>query len=346
MVPLANPQIDQETIKHVNWILASGDLSTGEVVEEFEQAFGMFSDREHATAVSSGSVALEMTLETIFEQGSRIALSPYNCAATLYSVLRADLQPTFVDAEPDSCGIDPNSLSEIGTSVDGVLVTHLFGEPSRVDDVLAVSTEHNITIIEDFAQAPGAEVNGRVTGSIGAVSVCSFGATKNLTTAEGGMILTDDPAIEERVSCARSNTNDVSPPPRSVRMNDIEAAIGLGQLGSYDETVDRKHRIAKIYRQKADTGRHPVTRSSATNVYHAYPIRHAEADRLASHLEAHDIGTSRLYSKPLHKYEEAPSVDRSFPVAKALSAEIVLLPIHAGMSEADAHEVVAALESF
>lgn len=346
MVPLANPQIDQETIEHVSSLLVSGDLSTGEVVREFEQAVGTFSDREHATAVSSGSVALEMALEAVFEPNSRIAISPYNCGATLYSVLRAGLRPTFVDAEPDSFGIDPDSLSEFGTTVDGALIAHLFGEPSRVDDILAVSTAHDITIIEDFAQAPGAEANGRVTGSVGTVSVCSFGATKNLTTAEGGIILTDDRAIEKRVSRTRSNTDDVSPAPRSVRMNDIEAAIGLGQLESYHEKVEEKRRIAEIYRQEVDIGRHPVTRPSATNVYHAYPMRHAAADHLVSHLEKHDIGASRLYSKPLHEYKEAPAVDRSFPVAEALSAEIVLLPIHAGMSEADAREVVAALESF
>ncbi|GAB3411969.1 DegT/DnrJ/EryC1/StrS family aminotransferase [Haloparvum alkalitolerans] len=346
MVPLADPQVDRETIEHVSSLLASGDLSTGEAVEEFEQTFGAFSDRKYATAVCSGSVALEMALEAVFDSGSRIALSPYNCGATLYSVLRAGLQPAFVDAEPDSCGIDPESLSTVGTSVDGVLVAHLFGEPSRVDDLLTVSDANDITVVEDFAQAPGAEADGRVTGSIGTVSVCSFGATKNITTAEGGVVLSDDPAIEERVSRSRSNTDDVSPPPRSVRMNDIEATIGLGQLENYDETVGRKRHIAEIYRQVSDIGRHPATRQGATNVYHAYPIRHADADRLADHLEAHDIGTSRLYSKPLHEYDEAPSVDRSFPVAEALSAEIVLLPIHAGMSEADAKEVVATLESF
>lgn len=346
MVPLADPQIDQETIERVSSLLASGNLSTGEVVKRFEHSFGAFSDREHATAVSSGSVALEMALEAVFDSGSRIALSPYNCGATLYSVLRAGLQPTFVDAEPDSCGIDPDSLSEVGSAVDGVIVAHLFGEPSLVGDLLDVSGLNDITVVEDFAQAPGAEADGRVTGSIGSVSVCSFGATKNLTTGEGGIILTDDPDIHKYVSRSRSNTGDVSPPPRSVRMNDIEAAIGLGQLENYEEMVAQKRRIADTYRREIDIGCHPTTRERATNVYHAYPVRHSDADRLASHLESNDIGTSRLYSEPLHEYEEAPPGDRSFSVAEALSAEVVLLPIHAGMSKADASEVVRALQSF
>jgi len=346
MVSLADPQLDEQTVERVSELLRSGTLSTGRIVSEFETAFRSIADREHAAAVASGSVALETTLEALFDRGDRIAVSPYNCGAVLYSILRSGLKPEFVDAEPDTCAIDPNGLDAVGKSLDGVVVTHLFGQPARIHDLLNVANERDITVVEDFAQAPGATVNDRPAGSFGKASVCSFGATKNITTAEGGMVLTDDESLAQRVVRGRSNTDDTMPPPRSVRMNDVEAAIGIGQLREYDDTVKQKRRIADVYRDEINIGRQPVVRSDATHVYHAYPLRHPDADQLADHLETHGIGTSRLYNTPLHKYEAAPHVLESYPVAEALSAEVVLLPIHGGMTMEDAHEVARVVGSF
>mgnify|MGYP006271923141 CR=1 FL=1 len=348
MIPLGAPEVSETGIDHVVKLLEGGLLSTGEVVAEFEERFCSFVGRDHGVAVASGSVALELALEATFEEGDRIALSPYNCGSMLYAILRADLNPVFVDAEPETAALDPESLTRIGKPLDGVVSSHLFGHPARIRDIVEVCDRLGATLIDDFAQAPGATVDGDPAGSLGAVGVCSFGATKNVTTAEGGMIVTDDSTIAKYVSEQRTNTDDVTPPPRSVRMNDIEAAIGLSQLEAYDKTITRKRAVATIYREELSDL--PVGLLSvqpwATDVYHAFPVLAPDADRLAAHLDKRDIGTSRLYETPLHEYDAVPPTDNGYPVAERLADEVVLLPIHGQVTDSQARTVADAVAGF
>jgi dTDP-4-amino-4,6-dideoxygalactose transaminase len=162
------------------------------------------------------------------------------------------------------------------------------------------------------------------------------------------MIVTDDPMIAEYVRGQRTNTEDVTPPPRSVRMNDIEAAIGLSQLETYDETITRKRTVAAIYREQLSDLpiEMPSVQPWATDVYHAFPVLTSDADRLAAHLDKRDIGTSRLYETPLHEYDAAPLTDTEYPVAERLADEVVLLPIHGQVTESEARTVANAVAGF
>jgi len=346
MIPLANPPISKEGIDDVTELLTSGQLSVGNVVPEFESSFTKMVECEYGVAVASGSVALELALEAIFEKGDTVALSPYNCGAMLYSVLRTGLEPVFVDSESETGALSAEELRN--TAVDGVLLSHMYGHPAAIDDILAVADSIGAHVVEDVAQTPGATINNTPVGSIGRAGVCSFGATKNLTTAEGGMVVTDAEEIADYVANQRTNTHDVTPPPRSVRMNDIEAAIGLSQLDSYEETLVRKRSVAGIYRAKL--AEQPVelldVQPWATNVYHAFPVLHPEADALAAHLRDRDIGTSRLYETPLHEYDAAPPSDDEYPVAERFAAEVVLLPIHGQVTDSQARTVADAVVDF
>lgn len=348
MIPLGAPEVSDAGIQHVTKLLEDGLLSTGEVVAEFEERFSSFAGRTYGVAVASGSVALELALEAAFEEGDKIALSPYNCGSMLYAILRADLNPIFVDAEPETAALDPDVLTELAVAPDGVVNSHLFGHPARIRDIKDACDRLGATLIDDFAQAPGATAHGEPAGSLGTVGICSFGATKNVTTAEGGMIVTDDPMIAEYVRGQRTNTEDVTPPPRSVRMNDIEAAIGLSQLETYDETITRKRTVAAIYREQLSDLpiEMPSVQPWATDVYHAFPVLTSDADRLAAHLDKRDIGTSRLYETPLHEYDAAPSTDTEYPVAERLADEVVLLPIHGQVTESEARTVANAVAGF
>ena len=347
MIPLGAPAVGDTGIDHVVELLEDGLLSTGEVVAEFEARFSSFVGRSHGVAVASGSVALELALESIFNEGDRVALSPYNCGSMLYSVLHAGLRPVFVDADHETAGIDPDALAE-AAPVDGVVSSHLFGHPARISEIKEVCERLGATLVDDFAQAPGATAHGEPVGSVGSVGVCSFGATKNLTTAEGGIVVTDDPTVAEYVRDQRTNTHDVTPPPRSVRMNDIEAAIGLSQLDSYDATTDRKCAVATIYRKRLSDL--PVEllpeQPWATDVYHAFPVLTPDADRLTAHLDGREIGTSRLYETPLHEYDAAPPVDGEYPVAERFADEVVLLPIHGEVTDSQARTVADAVTDF
>lgn len=348
MIPLATPKVASDGINRVVNLLESGILSTGEIVSEFETQFGEYVGRECGIAVASGSVALELALEAIFEAGDSIAISPYNCGTILYSVQRADLQPVFVDADPNTASVDPARLQDHAVDLEGVLLSHLFGRPADVEAIRDIAASHKLTIVEDFSQAPGAMIDGEMIGAVGQASVCSFGATKNVTTAEGGIVLTDDSVVAEYIEAQRSNTHDISPPPRSVRMNDIEAAIGCSQLQTYHETLDRKRSIAAIYREQlsnveVDLLPDPM---EAKHAYQSFPIRHEDADELASFLNKNDIGTSRLYDTPLHEYKTAPPTERAFPVARQFADKVVLIPIHPQLSDNQAHTIASTVGQF
>lgn len=347
MIHLGAPAVDETGIDHVVELLKDGLLSTGEVVAEFETRFSSFVDRRYGVAVASGSVALELALEASFNEGDRIALSPYNCGSMLYSVLRSDLCPVFVDADPETAGLDPDALAE-AAPLDGVVSSHLFGHPARIDEIKRVCERFGATLVDDFAQAPGATAHGGPVGSVGSVGVCSFGATKNLTTAEGGIVVTDDTAVADYVRDQRTNTHDVTPPPRSVRMNDLEAAVGLSQLDSYNETIDRKETVATIYRERLSAL--PVDLLPvlpwATDVYHAFPVLTPAADQLADHLNEREIGTSRLYETPLHEYDAAPSTNNEYPIAERFANEVVLLPIHGQVTDSQARTVADVVTDF
>lgn len=348
MIPLGSPSISESAIEEIGDLLARGILSTGEVVCEFEDAFSSSVSRTHGVGVVSGSVALELALEATFNAGDVIAVSPYNCGSVLYSVLRAGLKPLFVDVEPETAAISPEVLDTVDEEIDGVLLTHLFGRPAAVAEVLEVARHRDTPVVEDFAQAPGATIGDEPIGSFGRVSVCSFGATKNLTTAEGGMVVTDDEALADYVAEQRTNTDDVTPPPRSVRLNDIEAALGLSQLATYEERLERKRSVAAVYHDElTDLSIDLLPRpAEATCVYHAFPVMHHDADALAAHLRRENVGTNRLYDELLYEYEAAPSTSQRCPVAEQFADEVVLLPIHGEMTDTDARTVASTVRSF
>jgi dTDP-4-amino-4,6-dideoxygalactose transaminase len=348
MIPLGAPAISNAGIDNVVELLEDGLLSTGEMVEEFEAQFSSFVNRSHGVAVASGSVALELALEASFQESDSIALSPYNCGSVLYAVLRAGLRPVFVDADPETAGLSPDTLAEVSPPPDGVVSSHLFGHPARINEIVETCERLGITIVNDFAQAPGVTVHSEPVGSMGTVGVCSFGATKNITTAEGGIVVTDDASVAKYISNQRTNIHDLTPPPRSVRMNDLEAVLGLSQLNSYDETLTRKRAVATIYREQlpSDSVELLPVQSCMTDVYHAFPVLTSDADDLSAYLSEQEIGTSRLYKTLLHEYAAAPPVDGEYPVARRFADEVVLLPIHGQVTNSQARTVADVVTNY
>jgi perosamine synthetase len=345
MISLGNPLVGEAEIEAVSDLLAEGHLSIGDVVAEFEEDFASFTNRAGGAAVASGSVALELALHVLdFDPGDGIVVSPYNCGAILYSILREDLVPVFADIDPATCNLDPGAvraaIKDANVPVEGLLLTHLYGLPADYDKFDQIATTNNLTVVNDFAQAPGATYEGEQVGALGDIGICSFGATKNLTTAEGGMVVSDDPEVLDTVRRLRSNTgSETTTLQRSVRMNDIEAAIGLAQLDRYDEILDRKRVVASIYRERLPSklvGQPELP--DRNDVYHGFPIRCPDRDDLASALADDDIATAPVYDTPLYEYTAyTESVDQpAFPNTEAVSSEILLLPIHAQVTDEQA----------
>jgi dTDP-4-amino-4,6-dideoxygalactose transaminase len=352
MVSLASPTTGQEEIEAVSDLLSRGELSIGDVVEEFETAFSDFADTKDAAAVCSGSVALELAFEVSdLDTGDRVAVSPFNCAAVLYSLVRQGLHPVFCDIRTDSFNIDPNLIGDLTErqEVDGILLTHLYGQPCDMDEIVPIAEENDLTVINDFCQSPGAEYDGKDVAGYGDLGVCSFGATKNITTAEGGTVVSDSTEYIERVRTLRSNTNGDSPTPlRSVRMNDIEAAIGVQQLRKYEDMLADRRMVAERYLNELPSQLTlPKTRPNRTHVYHGFPVRTVHNTKLMESLSDRGVETSVVYEKPLYDYSLAPDTDRSrFPNTESATNEVLLLPIHPDLSHEDVDRVVSEVNAY
>lgn len=355
MIQLGNPFVGEDELDSVSELIAEGHLSIGDIVEKFEHEFATFTDRKGAAAVCSGSMALGLALQvTELDPGDGIVISPYNCGAVLFEPLHHDLVPIFADIDPKTCSLDPESvrkaISDANVPVKGLLVTHLYGLPADFKELEEIAINNGLTIINDFAQAPGALYQNQPIGSVGDIGICSFGPTKNITTAEGGAVVSDDDTKLSRIKALRSNTGSQTPYPQwSVRMNDIEAAIGLEQLQKYGEILANKRLVAGIYRKRlpADLCLQPEF-SDRTDVYHGFPITYTDRDKLAAHLDEGDIMTGTAYDTPLYDYDAVSrSIDpTAYSHTEEISSQILLLPIHANMTPDKAETVAARINDF
>lgn len=355
MISSAAPDISEREIRAVTDALSSGTLSTGEVVEQFEQEFAALIGREHGAAVCSGGVALELAFQ-ISDLDSRagVVVSPRNCAAVLYPILRQDLVPVFADVEPGGHNLDPDAVRDVVRSIDhdvgAVLATHLHGAACDIEGLVEVAAEHDLELIEDVCQSPGAEAATGSVGTYGSLAVCSFGATKNITTAEGGMIVGDDEAQIERLRRLRSSRHgEADEPLASVRMSDVEAAMGREQLRRYDELVERRRAVAAAYRPGLDeyVGL-PEWPAPENNVYANYPVLVDDPDALLAHLDARGIECN-TYDSLLYDYEclaEATWFGGPCERAERVQAETIVLPMHSELDPSDAETVVEAVADY
>ncbi|MCP4023898.1 MAG: DegT/DnrJ/EryC1/StrS aminotransferase family protein, partial [Desulfobacteraceae bacterium] len=247
-IKIGCPNIDERDIKAVKDTLSAKILSTGEKVEQFEQGFAKYIGRKYAVAVTSGSVALELALKICLNPKDKVLASPFNCSSVLFSIANNDLSPVWTDIDDTSFNISPDNIPHDLSSIKGLLITHLYGYPCDMDAFVKITEKNNLVMIEDFAQAPGASYKKKKLGTYGQISICSFGATKSITTAEGGMILTDDEHLHQKIRhLANNKFGDVGYPLYNFRMNDLQAALGLVQLEKYPDMLKRRRKIAGLY---------------------------------------------------------------------------------------------------
>ena len=202
MIPIANPEIGSAEKDGVLDVLESGMLADGPVVREFEDDFAAYCGTEHAVATSNGTTALHAAMEGLgLGEGDRVITTPFSFIASANAIRLAGAEPVFADIDPATYNIDPESVEETIQAYDGeidaILAVHLYGLPAAVEQLAKLAESYDAYLIEDAAQAHGATVNGERVGSIGDVGCFSFYPTKNMTTGEGGMVVTDDDAIAE-----------------------------------------------------------------------------------------------------------------------------------------------------
>lgn len=254
-IPFLKPPFGDEERQAVMEVMKTGNLTVGPQVPQFEEDFAQYIGTEYAVAVNSGSSALEISLKSLILTGKlaksdKIIVPSYTYVAVANAVRNVGLVPVFAEMIPDKLTIDPISIYTLANrhNAKGVIIVHTAGMPCEMSLIMDIVDELNLVLIEDCAEATGAEFNGRKIGSYGICSMFSFTPTKPLTTCEGGMIVTDDFELSDCQSKMRNQgivmqskyVKDVIIDGQSSRMNNIQAAIGIEQLKKLDDMIDRR----------------------------------------------------------------------------------------------------------
>ena len=355
LIPIAKPVIGKEEIRAVEEVLRSGMLVQGKKVEEFERAFSDYINVTHAIAVANGTIALDAALKTLrIKQGEEVIVPSFTFISTANSILFQSAKPVFADVDERTFNISPNDvLEKITDRTKAIIGVHLFGHPFDVKAIQEICEDHNLILIEDCAQAHGAEYEGIKVGSFGIAGCFSFYATKNMTTGEGGMITTNNNEIAN--VCRQLRNHGESQKyfhtrlGYNYRMTDIQAAIGLAQLNKLDDFNEKRIKHAEYLSKhiKASGLKLPHRKNGITHVYHQYAITIEEEEGVTisrtefmKYLKNKGIGSAIHYPLPIHKqplYQRLGYTDETVqcPVATALSQKILSLPVHPALTEKD-----------
>ncbi|MEM2541354.1 MAG: DegT/DnrJ/EryC1/StrS family aminotransferase [Candidatus Methanomethylicia archaeon] len=362
MIPIAKPIIDDDEIEAVVRVLRSGMIAQGREVYDFEREFAGYVGVKHAIAVSSGTAALDIALKALnIGEGDEVITTPFTFIASANSILFQKAKPIFADIDSKTFNLDPNSVNECITSkTKAILVVHLYGQPADMKAFTEIAEDNNLVLIEDCAQAHGAEFSGRMVGSFGHVAVFSFYTTKNITTGEGGMIVTGSDEIAWRARLLRDHGQAEKyyhiELGYNFRMTNIQAAIGRVQLKKLNLLNEIRSRNAKlltsgISRIKGLTP--PYVDSRVKHVWHQYVVR-VENDfklgrnELAEHLRLKGIETSIHYPMPIHwqpLYQKLGYPRSICPNAIDASMKVLSLPVHPLLREDELKYIVNVLES-
>lgn len=358
-IPLSRPMIGEEEKEAVLRVLESGHLAQGREVECFEREFAAYVGTREAIATSSGTTALFVALKALgVRPGDKVVTTPFTFVATASAILHCGGIPVFCDVDWRTGNIDPENLEKVvarDPQVKGVVIVHLYGTPCALSEILAIVKSRNLFLVEDCAQAHGAEYEGKKVGSFGDAGIFSFYPTKNMTTGEGGMVVTDIPEVAERCrmlinhgSRKRYHHEILG---YNFRMTDIAAAIGRVQLQKLEERNARRRENASFYSERlADLEgiEIPFVPQGTLPAFHQYTVKvPGKRDALLAFLRERGIGCEVYYPLPLHKQAFLESYGYGpFPVAEQLSREVLSIPVHPGLSQNDLEEVVGLIREF
>jgi dTDP-4-amino-4,6-dideoxygalactose transaminase len=351
-IPVAKPIISDDEKQAVLEVLDSGQIAQGPRTEAFEHAFAEYTGVKHAVAVNSGTAALIVALQAHgIGPGDEVITTPFSFIATATSIISCGAKPVFVDVDPYDLNLDPDLIEDaITPQTKAVMPVHIFGHPARIAEMQEICDDFELALIEDAAQAHGAEHQGKRAGSFG-TGCFSFYPTKNMTTGEGGLITTDDDEIAERCRIIR-NHGQVRRYHHdhfglNWRMTDICAAIGLAQLKKLETWNEARIRNAERLSSLITAAQTPVVRPGDRHVFHQYTIRLSrDRDDVQMRLQESGVGTAVHYPIPIHRQQVIMDLglgDANCPVAEAAANSVLSLPVHPSLTPEDVEHIAAAV---
>ena len=352
-IPIAAPQIGEEERNAVLAVLESGQLAQGPVVEAFESEFAAWCGARHAVAVNSGTAALHLLLLAHgIKEGDEVITTPFTFVASANAALFVGARPVFVDIESDTYCLDPSRVeAAITPKTRAIVPVDLYGQAAQIPELRAIAERHGLVLIEDACQAHGAAIGARKAGALGVSASFSFYPTKNMTTAEGGMVTTDDPDVAAKVGVLRQHGashryhHDVLG--YNFRLTEIAAAIGRAQLAKLDRFNEIRRRNASVLDEGLAGIPGVVTpreRRGYRHVYHQYTVRiEHNRDRFQERLLELGVGSAVHYAVPVHRqplYVELGYGDVSMPASEAAASQVLSLPVHPGVTESDLDRII------
>ncbi len=348
MIPIAKPWIGEEEKREVEKVLDSGMLASGEWVKRFEKEFSEYIGVKEALATTSGTQALILALESIGVRGSEVLVPSFTFIASATSIIRAGGKPVFVDVDERTYNIDPEDVrKKITPKTKAIMPVHLYGQAANMDEIMEIAEENDLYVIEDAAQAHGAEWRGKKAGSIGHIAAFSFYPTKNMTTGEGGMVTTNDEELAHKVAMLRNHGQTERYLHTSLgwnfRMTNIAAAIGLVQLHKLDRANEIRRNNAKYYDEMLyDYVITPYVDERAKHIYHQYTIRVHNREKLIELFKKEGIGFGIYYPRGNHEQPimQELGYTAKLPVTEKLCKEVISIPVHPLITEEDREKIV------
>ncbi len=359
MIPHVKPLIGREEEAKVVKVLRSGMLASGRYVQRFEEEFANYNNSRYAIATSSGTTALHVLLEASgVGRGDQVLVTPFSFIASSNAIVFTGATPVFVDIDPQTFNISPNELQKAikkHPDLKALLVVHLFGLPADMFEIMELAKKHNLIVLEDCAQAHGAMYRGQKVGTFGKAAAFSFYPSKNMTTGEGGMVLTDDPVVDEKVRILINQGQRQRYYHEIIgynyRMTNIHAAIGLEQLKKLDYFNQRRRENACYYDRHIFNPliKKPVAPGDRTHVYHQYTLCVKDRKSFTSYLASNGIGYGIHYplTIPAQKpYLAMKGIAGNWPVAEKLADSCVSIPVHPALSRDDLLTIVNVINNY
>ncbi len=381
-IPLGRPDISELEIDMVGETMRSGRLALGPMAERFEKLVAARAGCRHAVSFSSGTSGLHLVMRALgIGPGDEVITTPFSFIASSNCILYVGAKPVFVDICPKTLNMDPERVEKaITRRTKAILAVETFGNPAHMDAYASIAARHEIPLIEDCCEALATSMGGRACGSFGRVGVFGFYPNKQITTGEGGMIVTDDQRVAELCHSMRNQGRAVGPDqavaddkkvhnPRNVgawlrherlgynyRMPEINAALGVAQMRRMDEIVLKRQQVADAYMKRLMTNPNlilPTISPETVMSWFVFVVRlatgytGAERDSIIAGMRNHDVGAADyfpcIHLQPFYR-EEFGFEPGMFPIAESVSQRTIAVPFYNSLSQREVEIVCSTLE--
>jgi len=353
-IHLSRPDITEKEIEAVCDVLRSPNLSLGPKLGEFERAFAEYIGTKRAVAVNSGTSGLFLCMPAMgIGPGDEVITTPFTFIASTNCIMMVGAKPVFVDIDPENLNIDPAGIeAKITDKTKAILPVDVFGSPARFDEVCQIARRHNLPVLEDSCEALGSALNGKKVGTFGTMSVFAFYPNKQMTTGEGGMIITDDDELADMCMSLRNQGRGKGGGwlgherlGYNFRLSDINCAIGIAQLSRIEEIKAKRKEVARIYQEMLASEDRLIVPSEPEGCdisWFVFVVRLTEdfsqkqRDRILKAMKDRGIQVSN-YFPPVHlqpfMVEQFGCKPGDFPITESVSQRTIALPFYNNLTK-------------